>query len=101
MNPDAWREPNLSHPHNIVLDFWARLGIAGVIALIWLVVEFYRRGLIALQKNRALALGLIAAMTAALAHGLIDAAFFYVDLAFGWMVMFSLIVQLSRRPSVS
>ncbi|MBI3737681.1 MAG: O-antigen ligase family protein, partial [Chloroflexi bacterium] len=82
MNPDAWREPNLSHPHNIVLDFWARLGIAGVIALIWMVVEFYRRGLIALQKNRALALGLIAAMTAALAHGLIDAAFFYVDLAF-------------------
>ena len=29
--PDAWQEPNLSHPHNILLDFWVRLGIFGVL----------------------------------------------------------------------
>ena len=28
MHPDAWREPNLSHPHNLLLDFWLRLGPA-------------------------------------------------------------------------
>jgi O-antigen ligase len=24
--PEAWQEPNLSHPHNLLLDYWTRLG---------------------------------------------------------------------------
>ena len=95
---DAWREPNLSHPHNIVLDFWARLGIAGVVVLIWFVVEFYRRGIRNLGElggtERALVIGLMASMTAALAHGMIDAAYFYVDLAFVWMLTLGVIAEL-------
>ena len=35
MHPDAWREPNLSHPHNLLLDFWLRLGLLGLVALAW------------------------------------------------------------------
>ncbi len=96
INPAAWREPNLSHPHNIVLDFWARLGIAGVFVLAWMVVVFYYRGLKALKGNaRALAIGLMASMTAALAHGMIDAAYFYVDLAFVWMLTLGVIESAS------
>ncbi|MCI0477165.1 MAG: O-antigen ligase family protein, partial [Anaerolineales bacterium] len=98
INPDAWREPNLSHPHNIVLDFWVRLGIAGVFVLAWMLFEFYRRGIRnARGINRALAIGVMASMTAALAHGQIDAAYFYVDLAFVWMLTLGLIVELDRR----
>lgn len=98
INPAAWREPNLSHPHNIVLDFWARLGIAGVFVLAWMLFEFYRRGSRAARGvNRALAIGLMASMTAGLAHGLIDAAYFYVDLAFVWMLTLGVIVELGRR----
>ena len=41
--PEAWREPNLSHPHNIVLDFWVRLGIGGVFILFWLLAAFYKQ----------------------------------------------------------
>ncbi|HEX7592739.1 MAG TPA: O-antigen ligase family protein, partial [Anaerolineae bacterium] len=95
IQPDAWREPNLAHPHNIVLDFWVRLGIGGVVALAWMLIEFYRRGFQKLAgANRALVLGLMASMTAALAHGMIDAAYFYVDLAFVWMLMFGVMKQL-------
>src|SRR5262245_12866588 len=25
--PEAWQEPNLNHPHNLILDFGTRLGI--------------------------------------------------------------------------
>ncbi|MBI5650973.1 MAG: O-antigen ligase family protein [Chloroflexi bacterium] len=99
INPDAWREPNLSHPHNIVLDFWTRLGIAGIIALIWMLIAFYKKGNKAMREmesGRALVIGLIASMTAALAHGWIDAAYFYVDLAFVWMLTLGVIVQFER-----
>jgi O-antigen ligase len=37
----AWQEPNLSHPHNIFLDFATRLGVFGLIAGFWL---FWRSG---------------------------------------------------------
>jgi putative inorganic carbon (HCO3(-)) transporter len=95
IQPDAWREPNLAHPHNIVLDFWVRLGIGGVVALGWLLFEFYRAGLKRLAgANRALVLGLMASMIAALAHGMIDAAYFYVDLAFVFMLTFGVMMQL-------
>lgn len=98
ISPDAWREPNLSHPHNIVLDFWTRLGIGGVIALGWMIWEFYKKGFTEIREltgnKRAMAIGLIASMTAALAHGMIDAAYFYVDLAFVWMLSLGVIAQL-------
>jgi len=95
INPDAWREPNLSHPHNIVLDFWLRLGLAGVGVLAWMVLAFYRQGIQASRGTaRALAIGLMASMTAALAHGLIDAAYFYVDLAFVWMMTLGIVNDL-------
>lgn len=98
MLPEAWREPNLSHPHNIVLDFWVRMGILGVMLLIWMLVEFYRRGFKQLGgPNRILMIGLLASMTAALAHGMIDAAYFYVDLAFVFMLELALVVQLGDR----
>ncbi|MEW5717889.1 MAG: O-antigen ligase family protein, partial [Chloroflexota bacterium] len=64
IKPDAWREPNLSHPHNIVLDFWARLGIAGVIVVAWMILEFYRKGIGELRElggtGRARVIGLMA-----------------------------------------
>ncbi len=100
IKPEAWREPNLSHPHNIVLDFWVRLGILGVAALGWFVVDFYRRGIQNWKEfqgtDRALVIGLMASMTAALVHGMIDAAYFYVDLAFVFMLTSGVMVQLGN-----
>jgi O-antigen ligase len=89
--PEASDELNLSHPHNVVLDFWTRLGLGGVVVLMWLIVAFFRSGFdryncLPEGDDRAMVLGLLAGVTAALAHGLIDNAFFLVDLAFVFML---------------
>ena len=75
--PDAWQEPNLSHPHNIVLDFGTRLGIGGIAVLLWLQVAFWRMSWRLYQRQpaeemRVLILGLMGSMVATLAHGLVD-----------------------------
>jgi O-antigen ligase len=36
--PSVWQELNLSHPHNLLLDLWTRLGIAGLLAGGWAIV---------------------------------------------------------------
>ena len=42
--PSAWTELNLSHPHNILLDLWTRLGLIGVLAGGWALVAGWVRG---------------------------------------------------------
>ncbi len=94
--PAAWAEFDLSHPHNFVLDFWLRLGIMGVAVVGWLLVAFFRRAWDAYCRlpqgdERLLVLGLMAGMVYFVAHGLVDNAFFLVDLAFVFMLMLALV----------
>lgn len=94
--PSAWQEPDLSHPHNFLLDHWSRLGILGLAAGVWLQVAFWRTALplrrLRDADSRALALGFMGAMADMLAHGLVDHSFFLIDLAF----VFFLIVGLTQ-----
>ncbi len=101
--PDAWQEPNLSHPHNILLDFWVRLGIAGVLLLISLQAIFWRK---AIQMYRflrehdvlyfALSVGVIGSMINLLGHGMIDNSVYVEDLAFVFVVLLAL-VQIDKE----
>jgi O-antigen ligase len=89
--PAAWEELNLSHPHNVVLDFWTRLGLLGLAVGLWLMVAGFRAGWRAWRRTanadrRALLLGLLASLVATAAHGLIDNSIFLVDLAFIFML---------------
>jgi O-antigen ligase len=98
--PEAWREPNLSHPHNVLLDFWVRQGVLGVLVLIWLEVEFFLRAWHMFRQEgdlatRALAVGLSASMVDFLAHGMVDAAYFVVDLAFVFMLTLGVAASLT------
>lgn len=101
MLPEAWQELDLSHPHNLVLDWWTRLGVLGVGVLIWLEVAFFKvalrlyRGLKD-EGMRVLPLGLMASMVDFLAHGLVDNSYFLVDLAF----IFCLTLGLVRRMEI-
>ncbi len=84
MPPDAWREPNLSHPHNLILDAWLSTGLAGLAALAVVLVVFWTTWAAVRRRRGApdpLAYGLAGAMTAALAHGLVDHAYFLPELA--------------------
>ncbi|MCR4406539.1 MAG: O-antigen ligase family protein [Anaerolineae bacterium] len=103
--PAAWQELNLSHPHNLVLDFWVRLGALGVVVLVWLEIAFFRRGLAIYKKTafppvKALVAGLMASMVAAMAHGLIDQGFFLVDLAFVFMLTLGLLSPLESEDAL-
>ncbi|NLD74783.1 MAG: hypothetical protein GX649_18955, partial [Chloroflexi bacterium] len=94
--PGAEVDRFLSHPHNLLFDFWLRLGLGGVLALGIQVIGFARNAWAALRQasspaERAMAAGLAAGMAAALAHGAADAFFFVPELAMwcmlalGWM----------------
>ncbi|MGC9333133.1 MAG: O-antigen ligase family protein [Anaerolineae bacterium] len=94
--PTAWEEFNLSHPHNLALDFWLRLGLPGLVTIAWLLLAFFQRGWHLYQRlpegsPRMLILGVMAGMVNFVAHGLVDNAFFLVDLAFAFMLMLALV----------
>jgi O-antigen ligase len=104
--PEAWEEPNLSHPHNLVLDYWTRLGILGLVALIWQQWAFFKMGLKTYWRlpegpERALVLGLLASMIYSLAHGLIDNSFFLVDLAFVFALAGGLLARLHAMSQIT
>jgi O-antigen ligase len=99
--PTAWQEPDLSHPHNFLLDHMARLGMLGAAAGIWIQAAFWRITL-PLRKlrdpdGRALALGLMGAVVDMLAHGLVDHSFFLIDLAFAFFLILALAQALSSK----
>lgn len=89
MLKNASNEPCFSHPHNFVLDFWLSTGIVGLAAFLWLQTVFWS----ILWRARALVnlspvlLGTGGAMLASLLHGLVDNAYFLVDLsALMWLL---------------
>jgi O-antigen ligase len=97
--PTAWEEFNLSHPHNLLFDFWLRLGMPGLAVLIGLLAASFRQGRRVYRSlpeghARLLVLGLMGGMTNFLFHGLVDNAFFLVDLSYAFMVMAALVQAL-------
>ena len=99
LDPQMWREPNLSHPHNLLLDAWLSIGVAGVAALALLLtrsVSVIARGLNARGGVLFWAdAGILAAMAAGVAHGLLDNFYFRPELAaFFWLfVAYSFAVE--------
>ncbi|OGL59288.1 hypothetical protein A3H10_00480 [Candidatus Uhrbacteria bacterium RIFCSPLOWO2_12_FULL_46_10] len=83
------------YPHNIILNFWVELGLAGLIIFIWLLLVFGKT----VWKNRADPMAQLsaAAMVALLVHGLVDVPYFKNDLA----VLFWVIMALPLLVSVS
>ena len=104
LRPEAWREPHMSHPHNLVLDAWLSSGAFGALAIIAALVLFFhlvRRSyrLPVVPMPRPILLGAAASMTAAIAHGLVDNFYFLPELAgFFWTLM-AFGVCLANRPA--
>jgi O-antigen ligase len=99
--PTAWQQPDLSHVHNLVLDSWVRLGIFGLAAGVWQQIAFWKLGWRAqkcLRSDpdlRAVAIGLMGGMADFIAHGLVDNAYFAIDLAFVFYLALGLMQVLS------
>lgn len=99
----AWREPNLNHPHNILLDFATRLGLPGIWAgaalfyACWRVLRRKLRSARAARLARAwqpILVGFCGAFAYSLAHGLVDHSFFLVDLACAFYFILAIASQL-------
>lgn len=87
--PQAWQEPNLNHPHQWLLDWWTRLGLPGLLlALGWfgLMIKAHWQQ-VTHGRQALLSLGLLAAIGAGLAHGLIDASYALPDLMLVWVML--------------
>lgn len=92
----AAAEPNLSHPHNWLLNFWLSLGVLGLVAFVWLVIRFWREATSNRTSNRTskrtwLEAGAMGAVADMLVHGLIDNSYFLVDLAFVFWLCLALV----------
>ena len=101
--PQAAFEPDISHAHNVFLDFWSRLGILGLATLVWLQYQFWRMGVSVLRgapapQERWLALALMASMVDFLVHGLIDNSYFLIDLAYIFWLTYGLLAVLYHSP---
>jgi O-antigen ligase len=94
--PDAWPEPNLSHPHNMLLDFWVRLGVGGVLVAVGFIgAAFYAsvatvRATVSRPFWHWAALGIAGAFTDTLTHGMLDNSVFVVDLVYVFFGLFAL-----------
>lgn len=93
IRPDAIFDPDLSHPHNILLDFWIRLGLVGAALIIAIQVVFWRvmwQAYARLSGDtiwRVLIIGAMGSMAALVIHGLIDNSVFVDDLVYVFMLL--------------
>ena len=99
----AWQEPNLNHPHNIILDFATRIGLIGLLVGAWLLGETTRIIATAIRRaNRQwlpVAAGFAGSLAAMLAHGLVDHSLFLVDLAFFFFLMLGITIWIKENRS--
>lgn len=99
MLPTAWREPDLSHPHNLVFDFWLSLGLPGLVLLGALLARFVElvaaRWATSDRFERGLYAGAAGALADTVVHGLVDNSFFLPDLAVLFWLGFGIVSLLS------
>jgi O-antigen ligase len=113
IQPEAWQEPNLPHAHNIFLDALTRTGLLGFFALLASLISFFKFTFDVLRSPlptnasarlldlRPLAIGLLAAMIDILAHGMVDTAYWFVDLGFVFMLVLGLMVAINEQSVVA
>lgn len=102
--PEAWREPNLSHPHNLVLDFWLSAGLLGLASLAMLIAGWVRylapRLNFASGDGRTYAAGIAATGLYTVSHGLIDNSYFLIDLALWTWLMSAILGRPANEDAI-
>jgi O-antigen ligase len=102
MLPEAWEEPDISHPHNWMLDFWLQLGMLGLLSAIALIVWSAVASLRLIQRrssslDRAIGAVAIGLLIDTLVHGAVDNSYFLVDAAVVWWITLGIVVARSSR----
>ncbi len=100
IKPQAWSERFTSHPHDIVLDIWLRLGIMGVVLALAYVASFAWLTVRLVRKKRTLGLAAAGALLVGMLHGLVDNGYFLPDLALIFWFLTALMVAESQDEPV-
>jgi O-antigen ligase len=105
MLPEAWEEPNISHPHNWVLHFWLALGIPGLAAVIGMVVWLIGRARMLITQpsnsiDRTIGIAALATIVDTLLHGLFDSSYFLFDAAIIWWLIAALVTAAGTSGAV-
>jgi len=101
----AWQPLEIYlYPHNIFLNFWSELGLAGMLLFIWIFIKFYYLSIKILFKNLKLkiknselknsqytVIGFVGAITVIFIHGLVDVPYFKNDLATMFWVLLAIL----------
>jgi O-antigen ligase len=94
-------DPGISHPHNMILDFWISSGLLGLAALFWLLgtfavvlVRLYRLCGSLSQGDllQRILLGLAGSMIAMIVHGMVDNFYFLPDLSMVFWLFIGLLL---------
>lgn len=89
--------------HNLFLDFWSKLGFIGLALMLWLLARYYQLSWRVYRRSdptyRAIGVALIATMTAAFVHGMIDAFYFGLQLAMLFWFLLGVAELLNSQPT--
>ncbi len=96
------------YPHNIILNFWTELGLAGVLLFIWIIGKYFFisiKNLLVISKSKIknskfLFLGLLGAMVAVVIHGLVDVPYFKNDLACLFWIFVAILALVDKKSMV-
>ena len=81
----------LIFPHNIFLNFWTEIGLAGMLAAVMIIgYVFYLAGKIR-KYSRIVGAGLLGSLTVLVVHGLVDVPYFKNDLSFLFWIIIAVI----------
>ena len=102
MLPEAWEEPDISHPHNWMLDFWLQLGALGLMAALALlgwsaVVAGRMLARRASPEDRLIGAAALGLLVDTLVHGAVDYSYFLVDAAVLWWITLGVLAARSSR----
>ncbi|MBU1870927.1 O-antigen ligase family protein [Patescibacteria group bacterium] len=91
------------YPHNIILNFWSELGLAGLLLFIWIIGKYFYLSIINLfeKKNKYLILGLFGAMIVIVVHGLVDVPYFKNDLAILFWLLIAMMGVINFEKQVN
>lgn len=95
----AWQPVEIyMYPHNIFLNFWSELGLAGALLFTWLIGRFiyqsWRFSQTKSKEDHYLTLGLLGAMIVIVINGLVDVPYFKNDLSVIFWIFFFLLGSL-------
>jgi O-antigen ligase len=95
------------YPHNILLNFWSELGLAGMLLFTWIIGKYFFiliKNLKSKTQNQNnqyyyLELGLMSSMVVIVMHGLVDVPYFKNDLAVIFWLMIAMLSLINNYQS--